>query len=91
MTTNVMIPDVEAVRRLAVQLHRNGQRWTGEAFGLEAQYVPESATPPLDSKMTFTPAYFTLGDADTWFFSLTWEAGRDAMPIEIVDAEGVLV
>jgi hypothetical protein len=35
---------------------------------------------PVDSKMTFTPADFCIGEGGIWFFSLMWEHGKDADP-----------
>jgi hypothetical protein len=86
----VMIPDLNEVRRLAAKLHARGQVWTGEAFGWPAEYNPERSEPPLDSKMTFTPADFCIGESGIWFFSLMWEHGRDAEPVEFLDDRNVV-
>jgi hypothetical protein len=40
--------------------------WKGEAFGWQAEYNPERPEPPLDSKMTFTPADFCIGESGIW-------------------------
>ncbi len=39
--------------------------------------------------MTFTPADFYIDESDTWFFSVMWEHGRDAEPVEFLDDKGV--
>jgi hypothetical protein len=81
----IVVPDLNEVRAFAVKLHTAGQAWQGEAFGWPAEYNPERAEPPLDSKMTFTPADFCLGESGIWFFSLMWEQGRTAEPVEFLD------
>lgn len=91
MTIDPMtVPDLKKVRAFARQLHEKGKYWTGEAFGWSAEYNPEKSEPPLDSKMTFTPADFCIGESDIWFFSMMWEHGHDAPPVEFLD-DGNLV
>lgn len=86
----VMIPDLDEVRRFAANLHARGRAWSGEAFGWPAEYNPERPEPPLDSKMTFTPADFCIGESGIWFFSLMWEHGKDARPVEFLDDRNVV-
>jgi|GEM_PF-346274 len=86
----IIVPDLDAVRQFAVRLHVAGQPWHGEAFGWDAEYSPERPTPPLDSKMTFTPADFCIGESGIWFFSLMWEHGRDQPPVEFLDERNLL-
>lgn len=86
----VVIPELDEVRNLAGRLHTEGAPWEGEAFGWPAEYNPARAEPPLDSKMTFTPADFCIGESGIWFFSLLWERGRDAEPTEFVDDRNIL-
>jgi len=86
----VAIPELEEVRAFAAKLHAKGKPWKGEAFGWRAEYNPERPEPPLDSKMTFTPADFCIGESGIWFFSLMWEQGRDADPEEFLDDKGIL-
>ena len=81
----IAVPDLDEVREFACQLHAKGQYWQGQAFGWEAEYNPERAQPPLDSKMRFTPADFSIGESGIWFFSLMWEHGRDQAPVEFMD------
>jgi len=86
----VIIPDLDEVREFAAQLHAEGEVWQGEAFGWQAEYNPQRAEPPLDSKMKFTPADFCIGESNIWFFSLMWEHGKDAEPVEFLDNKNVL-
>ena len=85
LTVPVLIPDLEEVRALAAERHAEGAAWSGEAFGWPAESHPERPEPPLDSKMTFTPADFCIGESSVWFFSLMWERGKDAAPVEFLD------
>ncbi len=86
----IVIPDLADVRKLANELHTKGEAWQGEAFGWSAEYNPERAEPPLDSKMTFTPADFVIGESGIWFFSMLWEYGKDNPPVEFLDDENIL-
>ena len=78
------------IRSLAARLHARGQAWKGEAFGWPAEYNPERPEPPLDSKMTFTPADFCIGESGIWFFSLMWEHGRDEESVEFLDDRNIV-
>ena len=80
-----MVPQLDEVRTFAAKLHAEAKTWKGEAFGWQAEYNPELSDPPLDSKMTFTPADFCIGESSIWFFSLMWERGKDADPVEFLD------
>ncbi len=80
----VLIPDLDAVRAFAQQLHERNEAWQGEAFGWEAEYNPFRPEPPLHAKMAFTPADFWIGDATIWGFSMMWEHGDDHPPAETV-------
>ena len=86
----IVIPDLDEVRKLAAKLHAKGKPWKGEAFGWPAEYNPERPKPPLDSKMTFTPADFCIGESGIWFFSLMWEHGEHAEPVEFLDDRSIL-
>lgn len=33
----------------------------------------------------YSPASFTVGESGIWFFSLLWENGRKAEPVEFLD------
>ena len=86
----ILIPEVEDVRRFAAELHALGESWTGDAFGWLAEYHPQQADPPLDSNLRFTPADFCIGESGVWFFSLMWERGQDAPPVEFLDDKNIL-
>lgn len=86
----VFIPDLDEVRAFAQQLHSQRQAWEGEAFGWNAGYKPSSLEPPPDSKMTFTPADFWIGDGALWFFALMWEAGDDKPPVETLYDKNII-
>jgi hypothetical protein len=81
----VLLPGLDEVRAFAAKLHASGLPWAGEVFGWPAEFQPEQAVAPLDSKMTFTPADFCIGESGVWFFSLTWEHGGNAEPTEFLD------
>lgn len=87
----VIIPDLAELRKFAAAIHAAGKFWQGDAFGWHAEYHPERAESPIDSKMKFTPADFCVGESSVWFFSLMWEHGSDAAPVEFVDDRNVIV
>lgn len=86
----IVIPKIKAVQDFANKLHSAGQPWKGELFGWSAEYTPERSVAPLDSKMTFTPADFWIGESDVWFYSLMWEQGSDKSPVEYLDESHIL-
>ena len=86
----IVIPGLEEVRKFAAKLHAEAKPWKGEAFGWPVEYNPERPEPPLDSKMTFTPADFCIGESRIWFFSLMWEHGKGAEPVEFLDDRSIL-
>jgi len=86
----IVVPEPSAVRDFAAGLHAAGKSWQGEAFGWQAEYVPERSMPPLQSRLSFTPAEFCIGESGVWFFSLAWERGHDAPPIEYLDDSGIV-
>ncbi len=85
-----IFPDLKEVRDLAAKLHAESKPWRGEAFGWQAEYNPERSEPPLDSRMTFTPADFAIGESGIWFYSLMWEHGKDKEPVEFLDDRNIL-
>ncbi len=87
----VLIPELDAVRRFADELHRRSEPWTGDAFGWPAEYHSERPKPPLDSNLSFTPADFCIGENGVWFFSLMWEHGKDAEPEEFLDDRNIFL
>ncbi len=84
------VPNLSEVREFAARLHAEGKPWQGEVFGWQAEYNSERQEPPLDSKLTFTPADFCIGESGIWFYSLMWERGRHAEPVEFLDDKGIL-
>ncbi|MBK8430494.1 MAG: hypothetical protein IPL28_04035 [Chloroflexi bacterium] len=86
----IAIPDLEEVRAFAAVLHAQATTWHGEFMGWEAEYHPELSNPPLDSKMTFTPADFCIGESGIWFFSLMWEKGHALPPNEFLDDKSLV-
>jgi hypothetical protein len=80
----VFIPDLADVRAFAQELHVQKQPWRGVGFGWEANYEPASQDVPEDSKATFTPASFCIGDALAWCVCLSWDDGDDKPPVETV-------
>ncbi len=86
----VDVPKLDQVRKFAAKLHAQKKAWRGEAYGWPAEYNPERPGPPLDSKMTFTPADFCIGESGIWFFSLMWEHGRDVEPVEFLDDKNII-
>ena len=86
----ILLPDLDEVRRFAAELHTHDKPWKGEAFGWPAEYDAEKPEPPLDSKMHFTPASFCIGETGVWFFSLMWEHGCNAPPVEFLDDKNIL-
>jgi hypothetical protein len=86
----VVIPELDEVRRFASELHGRGESWTGDAFGWPAEYCAERPEAPLDSNLHFTPAEFCIGESGVWFFSLLWEHGKNAPPVEFLDNRNIL-
>jgi len=86
----VLLPELNDVRQLAGELHAAGKPWKGEVFGWPAEYNPQRPEPPLDSKLSFTPADFCIGESGIWFFSLMWEHGKDLPPVEFLDDRNIL-
>jgi hypothetical protein len=86
----ILIPELEELRAFAARLHAEGKPWNGEAFGWPAEYNPESSEVPLDSKMVFTPADFSIGESGVWFYSLMWERGKDKEPVEFLDDRNIV-
>lgn len=62
----------------------------GRLFGWPAEYNPVSPEPPLDSKMSFAPADFSIGESGIWFYSLMWEHGKDKEPVECLHDRNIV-
>lgn len=85
----ILIPELNEAREFAAKLHAEGRPWRGEAFGWPSEYNPESPEPPLDSKMTITPADFSIGESGIWFYSPMWEHGKGKEPVEFLDDRNI--
>ena len=86
----VAIPELCEVKEFALRLHAKKKSWSGELFGWDAEYNAKKNTRPLDSKMTFTPADFCIGESGIWFYSLMWEHGQQQDPVEFLDDRNLL-
>jgi hypothetical protein len=86
----ITITDINDVRDFAFKLHTKGKAWKGEVFGWQAEYNLEQPQPPLDSKITFNPADFCVGESGIWFFSLMWEHGSDLPSVEFLDDKSII-
>ena len=86
----VSIPDIEEIRQFANELHVAGIAYEGEMGGWPVQYEPELPEPPLDSRLTFTPAFFWIGVWPIWYVSFTWEAGRSHEPSMLTGEENLV-
>lgn len=86
----IVVPSYEDVRAFARRLNAVGESWAGEAFGWQAEYIPESPLAPLASRLGFTPAEFWIGESGVWFFSMTWEKGRQSPATEYVDDSAIV-
>ena len=83
----VVLPEMVDIRKLAFALHAKGQAYEAEMSGWPVSYDPGSPEPPIDSKLTFTPALFFIGVWPIWYISFTWEYGHDAEPNVVVGDE----
>ena len=92
------IPKLAEIREYANILHLRGEAYHGQMWGWPVHYEPElfeeSALfelPDEDNGMKrelrqhYSSAGFTIGESGIWFFSLLWENGRDAEPVEFLD------
>jgi len=86
----VVVPDLAVVRDFAGQLHASARQWQGEAFGWQAEYVPQRDTPLLESRLAFTPSEFCIRESGVWFFSLMGENGEGHPPVEFLDESGLM-
>ena len=92
------IPELAEARDYATALHLRGEAYQGQMWGWPVYYEPELVEenvlfelPDEDNGMKqeyrrhYSPASFTVGESGIWFFSLLWEDGRDAEPVEFLD------
>ena len=96
------IPELTKVREYANVLHLRGEAYQGQMWGWPVHYEPElieeNALFELpdegngmkrERRRHDSPASFTVGESGIWFFSLLWENGRDAEPVEFLDVAPV--
>ncbi|HRW08460.1 MAG TPA: hypothetical protein P5121_25335 [Caldilineaceae bacterium] len=90
LTLPVVIPDIHSIRAFAQTLHSQGKKWSGQFEGWPASYTPEDrARQPVDSRMTFMPAEFFVGESEIWHVSISWEDGAEEPPIELQNRRGI--
>ncbi len=93
------IPELAEVREYANVLHLQNDPYQGQMWDWPVYYEPELVEenalfelPDNDDGMKqerrshYSPASFTVGESGIWFFSLLWENGRNAEPVEFLDA-----
>ena len=93
-----VIPELTEVREYANALHRRGEAYQGQMWDwpvyYESEVVEERASFQLtdngdgmkqEQRSHCSPASFTVGESGIWFFSLLWENGRYAKPVEFLD------
>ena len=96
------ILELAAARDYATALHLRGEAYQGQMWGWPVYYEPELieenalfALPDEGNGMKqeyrrhYSPASFTVGESGIWFFSLLWEDGRDAEPVEFLDVVSI--
>jgi hypothetical protein len=86
----IVVPGLDKVRAFANRLHAASIAWQGEAFGWQAEYIPETSSRPLGSRLSFTPAEFWIGESGVWLWSMTWEQGQAAPAVEYLDDSGLV-
>jgi len=102
VTVPVLIPNLDQVRALANELHREGKPYQDRVWGWQVTYEPElkqdaAQVQVPDGKGGFAtetmplwaPASFTIGENGVWFFSLLWENGINQTPVEFLDDESI--
>ena len=86
----VVLSDIHSIRAFAQMLHLRGEAWSGTFEGWPASYTPEDRTRrPSNSKMTFVPAEFFVGESEIWHISIAWEDGKNEPPVELENRRGV--
>ncbi|MDQ3249206.1 MAG: hypothetical protein M3Q45_08365 [Chloroflexota bacterium] len=90
LSVPVLLPDLTAIRDFAFALHKQRHPYAGEWKGWPVSYDPGSNQPPIDSRLTFTPAVFFIGVWPLWYVSFTWEYGADQEPYVLVGDEYIV-
>ena len=86
----VYIPDIEDVRRLAEEFHKNGAAYTGEYKGWPVDYSPADTEEPLEDWMLKKWSNFFIGVWPLWSISFDWENGDDQPPNVLVWDENIV-
>jgi hypothetical protein len=87
----VLVPEDREISTIASALHGTGVRQRIEIFGWPVRYDPQNdSCPPLDSRLSFTPAFFSIGDSLYWQVAYTWEYGKDKEPVVVRVENGEL-
>lgn len=95
---NSRIPELAEVREIANTLHLRNKPYQGQMRDWPVYYEPELIEENTlfelpdnndgmkeEQRSHYSPASFTAGESGIWFFSLLWENGRDAEPVEFLD------
>lgn len=87
----VLVPEDREISTIAHTFHRTGVRQQTEMFGWPVRYDPQNdSCPPLDSSLSFTPAFFSIGNSFYWQVAYTWEYGKDKEPVVVRVENGEL-
>ena len=99
----VNLPSLDDVRALATRLHVLNTPFNDLVWGWPVYYDPELkedyaelvVTDAIGGHLTevvpfWSPASFTIGESGVWFFSMTWEHGREQPPVEFLDDRNIL-
>ena len=99
----VNLPSLDDVRALATRLHVLNTPFNDLVWGWPVYYDPELKEDYAELEVTdamgghqtevvpfWSPASFTIGESGVWFFSMTWEHGREQPPVEFLDDRNIL-
>ena len=94
---------IQELRQLAHQLHTAQAAHHGTAWDWPVYYEPELREEAAEFQIPdgrggyrsevrphWSPASFTIGESDIWFYSLLWENGSDAEPVAFLDDANVI-
>ncbi len=99
----VALPSLTEVRALAERLHALNSPYHDVLWGWPVDYEPELREDHATFEVPdgcggyrteiapfWSPAMFTIGESGVWFYSLTWEHGKDQPPVEFLDDRNVI-
>ena len=94
----IALPSLIEVRALAERLHALNTPYHDVLWGWPVYYEPELKDDHATFEVPdarggnrieiapfWSPASFTIGESGVWFYSLTWEHGKDQPPVEFLD------